>query len=94
MILLKKLAGGSLQRDGQAPGLSRCPSRTREPPRLMRGKTAHFLEAVRLGRVKDTMIIMAFAYMNRCAAQMRCPRIILVDKRNRIHKGKDKHADI
>jgi len=50
--------------------------------------------AARLGRVGDIVIVMAFAHMNRHEAQLRRPRIVQVDKRNRIKKGKGKHADL
>ncbi|MBU0713743.1 MAG: aspartate 1-decarboxylase [Verrucomicrobia bacterium] len=50
--------------------------------------------AARLGRVGDIVIVMAFAHMDRHEAQTRHPKVVLVDKQNRIRKGKAKYASL
>lgn len=50
--------------------------------------------AARLGRIGDIVIVMAFAHMNRHEAQTRHPKIVLVDKHNRIRKAKAKYASL
>jgi len=48
--------------------------------------------AARLSKVGDIVIVMTFARMNNRQARTIRPKIILVDKRNGIQKGK--HADL
>ena len=50
--------------------------------------------AARLGRVSDTIIVMAFAYMNNRQARTSPPKIVLVDKHNRIQKVKSKYTNL
>ena len=48
--------------------------------------------AARLGRVGDIVIVMAFAHLDNRQARTISPKVVLVDKNNRI-RG-EKHADL